>query len=81
MKTECLSLTREELLEHARVAASVTDAERQAGYARLDKKIRTRLSILARRYYSWHTQTGLVLIDMNRERVPPVKKISKSDGP
>lgn len=54
------------------------DAMRQGALGLLDQEVRARLKISERRYYSV-APNGVVTVDTWRTRVPPVKKLSKSD--
>lgn len=73
-----MKLTEHEqhLLKLAHELAS--DALRQGAWSLVDAQIRARLKISERRYYTWN-DAGDVKLDMSRERISPVKKLSKSD--
>lgn len=74
-----MRLTDKECEAHRAAGALPTDVLRQGAYSLLDDKIRSRLKIPERLYYSPNFNTGAVVLDMKRTRVPPVKKLSKSD--
>ena len=74
-----MKLIDSELSEHAKASALPTDRERQAAYTKLDTKIRNRLKLPVRKYYSWNAETGVVIINEKSDRPLPVNKISKSD--
>lgn len=72
-----MQLTEQEREAHDAAWALPTDTLRQHAFELLDLELRARLQISPRRYY--FIESGVIRIDMLRDRVPPVHKISKSD--
>lgn len=72
-----MPLTPDERGALAAALALPTDFLRQQALALFDQELRARLDISPRKYYT--IRDGAVVIDTKRERVPPVRKISKSD--
>lgn len=76
--TPMMKLTEHEMKMLALADALKTDILRQGAFSVVDALIRERLKVSDRRYYTWN-EVGDVTVDMKRDRVPPVKKLSKSD--
>lgn len=72
-----MPLTEGEREALAAALALPTDFLRQSALGLLDAELRARLDISPRKYYT--IVDGAVYIDTKRERIPPVRKISKSD--